>query len=183
MKTKLFIAFLLISNITFAQKTIQTKANNQNTKQVNPYVKIDDFDGQSADKNSARFYQKRKYAEELLEKKSKKRGYVKFEGVTGESNDKSSKRSTGFIKLMDVKGESNNKQSIKVVAPYNSSTDSSAFFAKFEGVDGESEKNTSNRRQRGDVIMEDLKISNQNNTTRRRVVVAKSNKQGDLDKN
>ena len=31
--------------------------------------------------------------------------------------------------------------------------------------------------------MEDLKISNQNNTTRRRVVVAKSNKQGDLDKN
>lgn len=107
MKTKLIIAFLMISCITYAQKKNQIKSNNQNAKKVNAYIKIDD--------------------------------------IKGETNDKSSKRATPFIKIGDIKGETNDKSSRKV---YNK--------RKFSN-----------------------KPLEEKTTTRRRVVVAKSNKQGE----
>ena len=65
MKTKLFIAFLMISSITFAQK----KNTNQNTKRVVSHMKIDDIKGESNDiRESSR--------------------YMKIDDIKGESNDK-----------------------------------------------------------------------------------------------
>jgi hypothetical protein len=71
MKTKLFIAVLMITSITFAQKKNHVKSNNQNTKEVNAYMKIDDVKGESNDKSS-----------------KKAIGFIKLMDVKGETNKK-----------------------------------------------------------------------------------------------
>lgn len=78
----------MITSITFAQKKNQIKSNNQNTKKVNAYMKIDDIKGESTDK-------------------SRKANYIiKIADIQGESKDKSSKRVTPFMKIGEIQGES-----------------------------------------------------------------------------
>jgi hypothetical protein len=176
MKTKLFIALLLISTITFAQK----KTKNQITKKTSRYMKIDDIKGESNDKTSR---------------------YMKIDDIKGESNDKSMKRTikiggaekpyartkgettlgdiqvksqksskpTSYMKIDDIKGESNDKSTKRI---YNKRKFSSQPL----------KEKSMNQRTKGETTLGDIQIVNKNKEaainkykTRRRVVVAKSN--------
>jgi len=187
MKTNLFIALLLISTITFAQK----KTNKKNTKRVVSHMKISDIKGESNDaKKSSR--------------------YIKIDDIKGESNDKSMKRTikiggaekpysrtkgettlgdiqiksqksskpTRYMKIDDIKGESNDKSTKRI---YNKRKFSNQQITELV-VEG-AITNT-NTRRRADVTMKDVTLDKQQKSNkRRRVVVAKSNKQGDPDAN
>ena len=178
MKTNLFIALLLISTITFAQK----KTNKKNTKRVVSHMKIGDIKGESNDaKKSSR--------------------YIKIDDIKGESNDKSMKRTikiggaekpysrtkgettlgdiqiksqksskpTRYMKIDDIKGESNDKSTKRI---YNKRKFSSQPL----------KEKSMNQRTKGETTLGDIQIVNKNKEaainkykTRRRVVVAKSN--------
>ena len=90
MKTKLFIAFLMISSITFAQK----KNNNQNTKRVVSHMKIDDIKGESNDTR-------------------KSTQYMKIDDIKGESNYKRTIKIGGAEKPYARSNNDNNKNSRK----------------------------------------------------------------------
>jgi hypothetical protein len=120
MKTKLFIALLLISTITIAQAKKQ----------------------------------------QIIKADSSMKVHIKIDEIKGESND--NKKSARYVKIDDVKGESNDTSTLVV-----------------EGA-----ITNTNARRRGDVTMKDVTLDKQQKSNkRRRVVVAKSNKQGDPDAN
>lgn len=139
MKTKLFIAVLMITSITFAQKKNQNNTKTNSETQV--LVKKADTINNQRDVP-----------------------FMQFEGVKGESNNNSSKRAIGFIKLMDVKGESNKKSNVRAVNTDNKNTGNANKISEKRKID------------------EQL-LDEKPNNLRRRVVVAKSNKQGNPYKN
>ena len=168
MKTKLFIALLLISTITFAQK----KTNNKNTKRVVSHMKIDDIKGESNDKSTKR----------TIKIGGAEKPYTRTKGETtlGDIQVKSQKSSkpTIYMKIDDIKGESNDKSTKRI---YNKRKFSNQQITELV-VEG-AITNT-NTRRRADVTMKDVTLDKQQKSyKRRRVVVAKSNKQGDPDAN
>ena len=162
MKTKLFIAFLMISSITFAQK----KNTNQNTKRVVSHMKIDDIKGESNDTR-------------------KSTQYMKIDDIKGESNDKKTIIIGGVEKpyTRTLKTISSNSQRVcnNDLIAERSRIDRIYNKRKFSAK--ELEEKSNNQRTKGETTMGDIQVSKHKKNKRRRVVVAKSNKQGDPDSN
>jgi len=156
MKTKLTIALLFITLFSFAQKSTDNSNKNGTNTSKAIYVKIDDIKGESKDKSSKRTI--------------KIGGVEKPDARSRETSSSNSER----ICNNDLIAERS-----RITRVYNKRKFSNQHKT---GLVVEGAITNTNARRRSDVTMKDVTLDKQQKSTkRRRVIVAKSNKQGDPD--
>jgi len=163
MKTKLFIAVIMITAVSFAQSK-RDQISNPNQSNAAIYVKFDEVKGETNENSSKR----------TIKIGGAEKPYARTKAEPGQNSNR------WWVNKKMRQSQMDSQE----LAEVENGISETLGIQQITGLVVEGAITNTNTRRRADVTMKDVTLDKQQKSNkRRRVVVAKSNKQGDPDAN